>query len=75
MRGVPAPGLLPSRRRHDSCEADGAGTATGAASGRYGGYRTRPVTGATGRGSSARCILRYVRAGVPLRVSQCAGGG
>ena len=22
-----------------------------------------------------RCILRYVRAGVPLRVSQCAGGG
>ena len=21
------------------------------------------------------CILRYVRAGVPLRVSQCAGGG
>ena len=26
----------------------------GAAPGRYGGYRTRPVTGATGRGSSAR---------------------
>ena len=44
-----------------ACLADGRGT------GRYGGHRTRPVTGATGRGSSARrrALARRARRKLP----------
>jgi hypothetical protein len=41
------------RRRRNSREADGWSSQAGAAPGGYGGHRTRPVTGAAGRGSSA----------------------
>jgi hypothetical protein len=35
---------------------DGLVLADGRGTGRYGGYRMRPVTGAAGRGSSARLV-------------------
>ena len=56
MRGVPSSVAVVSWRRCSSREAIGLVLADGRGTGRYGEHRMRPVTGAAGRGSSARLV-------------------
>jgi len=70
MRGVPPRCCGLSRSSASRACLMAWSSRTGAAAGGYGGYRTRPVTGATGRGSSARrrASARRARRKLPPRL-------